>query len=232
MRSRLPLYLDSLSLEEIFFLEAELARYREKFRDCYTVLAAWAHADLAPIIGAGDETKLGGMTWLRKLYRLGAAAGGGALLVFHPETSLFLFRDVQGAARSVAHITEGFSASGGNWSCRGSLPWRFGMATGEDFLAEDSPRALRKSAVAQQALDLVKRAVQATLLLDDLSYRQWPCPENCRQVARSNQTCWEVALAREPAPTPLPSSSCSAAEVERDEPNAPMELEESRRRPW
>ena len=68
MRSRLPLYLDSLSLEEIFFLEAELVRYREKFRGCYTVLAAWAQADLAPIVSAGDETKLGGMTWLRKLY--------------------------------------------------------------------------------------------------------------------------------------------------------------------
>jgi len=232
MRSRLPLYLDSLSLEEIFFLEAELAHYREKFRGCYTVLAAWTQADLAPIVGAGDEATLGGVTWLRKLYRLGAAAGGGALLIFHPETSLFLFRDVPGASRSVAHLTEGFSAFGGVKFGRGNLPWCFGMATGEDFLAEDSPRALGKSVVAQRAVALVKRASHATLLLDDLSYRQWPCPENCRPVGRANQTCWEVALACEPAPAAMPSNSCLPAELERDEPNATMELEESRRRPW
>lgn len=232
MRSRLPLYFDSLSLEEILFLEAELARHREKFRGCYTILAAWTQADLAPIIGAGDEATLGGVSWLRRLYRLGAAAGGGALLIFHPETSLFLFRDVPGAARSVAHLSEDLSALGGAKFGHGNLPWCLGMATGEDFLAEDSPKALGKSVVAQRALALVKRASHATLLLDDSSYRQWPCPEDCRPMARANQPCWEVALASKPVAEVVPANSCLATELERDEPNATMELEESRRRPW
>jgi hypothetical protein len=219
-------------LDEIFFLQAELARYREKFRGNYTVLAAWAEIEIAPVVSAGDEAKLGGVAWLRNLYRLGAAAGGGTPMIFHPETSLFLFREVRGAARSVEHLSEALFAFGGTTSETEDLPWRLSVATGEDFLAENSPRVLRESPITQRALALLQGAKQGVVLLDEITYRHWPYPDHCRQIVSSGQICWEFVPTRTEISAPSIPDTRLPTQPHGKERKAPVEIEESRRKTW
>ncbi|MFH1010913.1 MAG: hypothetical protein V1784_06740 [bacterium] len=192
MRSRLPLYLDSLSLEEILFLESELARCKEKFRAQCCVLAMDFQIDFADSETVAAEAKLAVLSRLPKLFRRSVAASGGVLLASHLGCALFLFGDVCGALRTVEHLLRGFAALESKGNCRAGLHWRFGLATGEDCLAEESPRAVRSSVLVQRAVALAQRAAEGKILLDEETYRDWPPAEVSSPIPSREDICWEA----------------------------------------
>jgi len=208
MRSRLPLYLASLSLEEILFLESELARCKEKFRARCTVLAMDFEVDFADPETVGADPKSAVLSQLPKLFRRSVSAGGGALLATHMGSALFLLGDVLGALRTVGHLLGGFSmlASKGNGQAR--VRWRFGLATGEDFLAEESPRSVRSSVLVQRAVALSERAAEGKILLDEETYRDWPSGETWSPIPVQGGVGWEAV----PEGSPQEASILTASE--------------------
>jgi hypothetical protein len=161
MRSRLPLYLSSLSLEEILVMESELAQCKEKFRVRCTVLAVNYRLEMPDSASGTIEQNPVIFSELPRLCRRSAAAGGGALLGCFSSSALFLFPDVSGAARAVEHLIHGFSTLEGKANHGTVIRWRLGLATGDDFLAANSPRALHASSVAHRAAALADNAPQS-----------------------------------------------------------------------
>lgn len=191
MRSRLPLYLNSLSLDEILFIESELSLYKERFRGHYTVLAMDIATGFLGVKEATDNTQRRNLSKLHEMYQLRSAMEGGALLDARPECPVFLLGDVGRAAKVVHHLIEGLRDS-----CCSSkkLTWRFGMATGEDILAEDSWRATRTSVLVKRALRLAAQAEIGRILLDEVSWKAWPEPQSGRQILLGEECCWEAML--------------------------------------
>ena len=173
MRSRLPLYLNSLTLEELLYLEQEVDRYEERYRRHYSVLAVQTDK---PILRAENAADLNRFARDVRRYVLSSAArGGGAVLMFSPEVSIVLFHSVADAAKSSAALLSALPDLNGRY---GNLALRFavkmGLATGLDTLAPGSPRSVRRSSLVPRASGLALRSAANSLLMDEGSYTEWP----------------------------------------------------------
>jgi hypothetical protein len=173
MRSRLSLYLNDLTLEEILYLEEELDRRKEKYRRNYAVLSVQAdravlHADHALDLGVFARE-------MRRYISGSAAAGGGTVLAYSPEVSVLLFNSVQGASRSCNALLSGLPEFNGRF---GLLTMRIGvklgLAAGIDILSPGSLRCVRTSSLVHRANQAAWRSTANILLMDENSFQEWP----------------------------------------------------------
>jgi len=173
MRSRLSLYLNDLTLEEILYLEEELDRRKEKCRRNYAVLSVQAdravlHTDHALDLGLFARE-------MRRLISGSAAAGGGTVLAYSPEVSVLLFNSVPGASRSCNALLSGLPEFNGRF---GLLTMRIGvklgLASGVDILSPGSLRCVRISPLVHRANQAAWRSTANVLLMDENSFQEWP----------------------------------------------------------
>lgn len=173
MRSRLSLFMNDLSLEEILYLEEELDRRKERYRRHYSVLSVQA---VNRILTHGRKINLGALARdMRRLLEECAAVGGGTLLAYSPEVSVLLFNTVADASRTCAALLSAlpeFNGRGGGQSYEIDL--KLGLASGKDTLAPGSPRCVRRSQLVKRANQCAWRGTAGTLLLDDVSSHEWP----------------------------------------------------------
>jgi len=172
MRSRLPLFLNELTLEDILFLEDELSRRKEKHRRHYSVLVV--QTDKA-ILRADNLNELVRFTRDARRYISGSSAvGGGAILAFSPEVSAALFTSVAKAASAASALLTALPELNGRYE---QLSLRFGvkmgLATGVDTLSPGSPRSVRGSTLVARANRLAKRSATNALLMDQNSHNEW-----------------------------------------------------------
>lgn len=173
MRSRLPLYLNSLTLEEILYLEQEVDRHKERYRRHYSVLAVQTDKPILRAENAADLQRFA--RDVRRYMQSSSAQGGGAVLMFSPEVSIVLFNSVKDAAKASAALLSALPELNGRY---GSPSLRFaikmGLATGLDTLAPGSPRSVRRSSLVPRASGLALRSAPNSLLMDEGSYAEWP----------------------------------------------------------
>jgi len=173
MRSRLSLYLNDLSLEEILYLEEELERRKEKYRKHYAVLSVQTDP---PALRAESTLPLAQLARdLRRYMGECAAVGGGTTLAYSPEISVLLFHSVESASRTCSALLSGLPELNGrpaHTSYRINL--KLGIAAGTDILAPGSPRCVRKSALVKRANQCAWRSAVGTVMLDENSYQEWP----------------------------------------------------------
>ncbi|MBU0507340.1 hypothetical protein KKH27_00695 [bacterium] len=173
MRSRLPIFLNTLTLEEILFLEQELERRKERYRRNYSVLAIQTDKPILQTPNLPDLTRFAQDA--RRYVTGSAAQGGGAVLTFSPEVSVVLFNTVTDAGRTSAALLSGLPELNGRYE-RLSLRFavKMGLATGLDTLAPGSVRSIRRSALIPRASGLALRCAPNSLLMDENSYHEWP----------------------------------------------------------
>ena len=173
MRSRLTLYLNDLSLEDILYLEEELDRRKEKYRKHYAVLSVQTDP---PILRADTNLPLAQLTReLRRYMGECAAVGGGTGLSYSPEVCVMLLHSVESASRTCTALLSGlpeFNGKGGNQSYRIGL--KMGLASGTDTLAPGSSRCVRKSSLVKRANQCSWRSAAGSLMMDENSYHEWP----------------------------------------------------------
>ena len=173
MRSRLSLYLNDLSLEEILYLEEELDRRKEKHRKHYAVLSVQTDP---PALRADSALPLAQLARdLRRYIGECAAVGGGTVLAYSPEVSVMLFHSVASADRTCSALLSGLpelNGRAGKMSYRLNL--KLGLAAGTDTLAPGSPRCVRKSLLVKRANQYAWRSAAGTLVMDENSYQEWP----------------------------------------------------------
>ncbi|MDD5087186.1 MAG: hypothetical protein PHI18_00105 [bacterium] len=173
MRSRLPLFLNSLTLEELLYLDQEVDRHTERYRRHYSVLAVQTDK---PVLRAENAADLNRFARDVRRYVLASAAQGvGAVLRFSPEVSIVLFHSVADAAKGSAALLSALPELNGRY---GNPTLRFavkmGLATGLDTLAPGSPRSVRRSSLVPRASGLALRSAPNSLFMDDASYAEWP----------------------------------------------------------
>jgi hypothetical protein len=173
MRSRLSIFLNDLSLEEILYLEEELDRRKEKYRNNYAVLSVQADRK---ILKFGSNVNLSRLASdLRRHIVESAAVGGGTILAYSPEVSIVLFHSVAGASRTGSALLAGlpeFNGKGGTESYKISL--KLGLASGPDILAPGSPRCVRQSKLVKRANQYAWKSSGEAILMDENSYQEWP----------------------------------------------------------
>ena len=181
MRSRLSLYLNSLSLEEILYLEEEISRRKERYRRTYSVLSIQTDRR---ILRADQPVNLGQLARdMRKFITDAGAQGGGVQLAYSPEVSVLMFTSVEGASRTCAALLAGLpelNGRGGDGSYRVGL--KLGLATGEDTLAPGSPRCVRRSELVRRANQAAWRSTSGILMMDEDSYHGWPGRHDATRV--------------------------------------------------
>jgi hypothetical protein len=173
MRTRLSLYLNSLSLEEILYLEEEIDRRKDRYRETYAVLSVQTDRR---VLQAGSHVNLGSLARdMRKYIADCAAQGGGMQLAYSPEVSVIMFTTVEGASRTCSALLSKLPELNGK-SADGSyqINLKLGLACGEDTLAPGSPRCVRTSSLVKRANQAAWRSSAGTLLMDECSYKQWP----------------------------------------------------------
>ncbi|MCC6475556.1 hypothetical protein IT157_00760, partial [bacterium] len=173
MRSRVHLFLDNLSLDELFFLEQEIGRRKDRFRRHYTVMSVQVERRSA--LAATRELTTAQTRDFRRFLGESAAAGGGTQLAYSPEVSLILFNTVEGAAQSAASILSGLAEMNGRQATADAhISLKIGIASGEDALAPGSVRCLRSSHVIRRANQCAWKAPSGSLLVDEGTAEQWP----------------------------------------------------------
>jgi hypothetical protein len=173
MRTRLSLYLNSLSLEEMLYLEEEIDRRKDRYRETYAVLSVQTDRR---VLQTGNRTNLGSMARdMRKYIADCTAQGGGMQLAYSPEVSVIMFTTVEGASRSCSALMCKLPELNGKCA-DGSyqINLKLGLAFGEDTLAPGSPRCVRTSLLVKRANQAAWRSSAGTLLMDEGSYEQWP----------------------------------------------------------
>ncbi len=173
MRSRLSLYLNDLSLEEILYLEEELDRRKEKYRQHYAVLSVQTDP---PVLRSDTNLPLARLARdLRRYMGECGAVGGGTILAFTPEVCVMLFHSVESASQTCSALLAGLpelNGRGGTMSYRVGL--KLGLASGTDTLSPGSARCVRKSMLVKRANQCAWRSASGTLLMDEHSYHEWP----------------------------------------------------------
>ncbi len=173
MRSRLALYLDDLTLDEILYFDEELDRRKEKYRRQYTVLSV--QCDRSPVKGATVMVAASFARDFRKFIVENAAVGGGTLLGFSPEVSVLLFVSAENASRTcsslVANLAE-FNGRGGKQPY--SINLKLGAATGLDVLSPGSVRCMRESVLVKRANQCAWKCPPSQVLMDESTHKSWP----------------------------------------------------------
>lgn len=181
MRSRLSLYLNTLSLEEILYLEEEIDRRKDRYRQTYSVLSIQTDRRISQ---TSNPANLGAMTRdLRKYIGDCAAQGGGIQLAYSPEVSVLMFTTVEGASRACSALITGLPELNGKCA-DGSyqISLKLGLATGDDTLAPGSPRCVRTSPLVKRANQAAWRSNAGALMMDENAYQEWPEKQNAMRV--------------------------------------------------
>ena len=181
MRSRLSLYLNTLSLEEILYLEEEIDQRKERYRQTYSVLSVQTDRRITQ---TKNPSYLGAMTRdLRKYVADCAAQGGGIQLAYSPEVSVLMFTTVEGASRTCSALLSGLPELNGRCA-DGSyqISLKLGLAAGEDTLSPGSPRCVRTSPLVKRANQAAWRSNAGTLMMDENAYQEWPEGHNAARV--------------------------------------------------
>ncbi len=177
MRSRLALYFDDLTLDEMLYIEEELDRRKEKYRQLYTVLSVQIERVAAR--GASVPSAAQYARDLRRYIVESASVGGGTMLGFSPEVSVLLFNSVTSASRAcsamLANLAE-FNGKGGHESYRVQL--KQGAATGVDTLSPGSFRCVRESKLVKRANQCAWKCPIGMLLMDETTHKEWPAKFN------------------------------------------------------
>jgi hypothetical protein len=173
MRSRLSLYLNDLTLEEILHLEEELDRRKEKYRRNYAVLSVQTDR---PLMQLENILDLGRFAQdMRRYVSASAAVGGGTLLAYSPEVSVVLLNTVDGASRTCSALLSGLPELNGRYGKPTMrIGVKLGLASGTDTLAPGSPRCVRSSALVRRANQAAWRSSTNMLMMDENSYQEWP----------------------------------------------------------
>ncbi|MBI5059431.1 hypothetical protein HZB60_06585 [candidate division KSB1 bacterium] len=173
MRSRLSLFMNSLTLEELMFLEEEIERHKQPYTRQYSVLSV--HTD-RPVLLQHPAVSLASLARdLRRLMTESAAVGGGTLLAFSPERCLMLFNEIEQTSRSCAALYAGlpeFNGRGESESYKIGL--KLGVASGEDTLGPGAPRSVRSSATVRRANECAWRSANGVILMDEATSAKWP----------------------------------------------------------
>ncbi len=173
MRSRLSLFLNDLTLDEILYLAEELDRRKEKYRRNYAVLSVLADK---PVLRPANLNDLSTFTREMRRYITGSAAsGGGTLLAYSPEVSVLLFNSIVGAHRTCSALLSGLPEFNGRFGSQAlRIGIKMGLAAGQDTLAPGSQRCVRASALVRRANQAAWRSASNTLLMDENSFQEWP----------------------------------------------------------
>jgi hypothetical protein len=173
MRSRLSLYLNDLSLEEILYLDEELDRRKEKYRKHYAVLSVQTDP---PVLRSDNNLPLAQLSRdLRRFMGECSAVGGGTVLAYTPEVCVMLFHSVESASQSCSALLAALpelNGRSGKQSYRVGL--KLGLASGTDTLAPGSARCVRKSPLVKRANQCSWRSASGSLMMDENSYHEWP----------------------------------------------------------
>lgn len=172
MSSRVQLYLERLSLDEIFYLEQELERRKARFRREFSVLAVQTEQKF--LVTTSKEALAPINRELRRHINECTAAGSGVQLAYSPDVSLLLFRDLKGAVATATRLLTGLADVNGKLGGDGNrIALKLGLATGEDVLAAGSVRCIRNSVLVRRASQCAWRSPAGTLFIDDRTAQLW-----------------------------------------------------------
>lgn len=172
MSSRITLYLERLTLDELMFLEDEIGRRKERFRKEHFVMAIQTEQRLLTTLRR--ETLVRIANDLRRYYNDCATSGHGILLAYSPEASLLLVKDVQGAAKIATQLFAGLAELNGRLGTgENRITLKLGLASGSDILAVGSMRSIRQSQVVRRAGQCAMKAPAGCMLIDENSRHYW-----------------------------------------------------------
>lgn len=170
--SRISLYLDRLSLDDLMFLEEELQRRKEKFRNDYAVMAI--QTEQRTLTSLRRELLVHLVSDLKRYYNENAASGSGVMLAFSPEASLLLFKDVQSAGKTATQLITGLAELNGRLGLvENRLTLKLGLAFGSEVLSVGSKRSIRHSALVRRAGQCAWKAAASTMLIDEFAMQRW-----------------------------------------------------------
>ncbi|MBK6767033.1 MAG: hypothetical protein IPG71_12260 [bacterium] len=171
MSSRIHLYLERLSLDELLYLEQEIERRKLRFRREYYVLAVQTEQRLLTTM-RGDQLHQVTREMRRHINEC-TAAGSGVQLAYSPDSSLLLFRELKGAVETSTRLLTGIADVNGKLGNGTSIGLKLGLASGEDVLAPGSVRCLRSSALVKRASQCAWKSPSGALLIDDRTAQRW-----------------------------------------------------------
>ncbi|MBK8128626.1 MAG: hypothetical protein IPK53_06655 [bacterium] len=172
MSTRIGLYLERLTLDDLLFLESELERRKEKYRRQHVVMAVQSEQRLLTTLKR-DKLAIIAKEMRRYVHEC-AVAGNGVVLAFSPESSLMLFRDVKSAAATAARLLTTLADLNGRLKAEtSSIALKLGMATGSDVLAAGSMRSVRQSVLVKRAGHCAWKAPAGSMLMDEHCAQQW-----------------------------------------------------------
>lgn len=172
MSSRISLYLENLSLDDLLFLEAELNKRKSKFSAEHVVLAVQTEQKVLATLRR--ETVNQFSRDMRKYVNECSVAGSGVQLAYTPDVSLLLFKDVANAAKTAALLLTGLAElNGKHGSNEHRIALKLGLASGHDTLAAGSMRSVRQSALVRRASQCAWKSPAGTMLMDEACARAW-----------------------------------------------------------
>jgi len=172
MSSRLGLYLERLTLDDLLFLESELERRKDKYRRQHVVLVLQTEQRLMTSVPRDALNVLA--KEMRRFVNDGAVAGNGVVMAYTPESSVVLFRDVRSASLSAIRLLTTLADLNGRLKQIGqNVGVKLGLASGDDILAAGSMRSVRKSAVVKRATQCAWKAPTGSLLMDENCAFRW-----------------------------------------------------------
>jgi len=173
MRSRLSIWLNELTLDEILHLEEEIRRRKERYRRNFAVLSLQTDrrilcsAHLAELHFLERE--------IRRFVSIGAAAGNGTMIAFSPASSVLLFNGVADASRSCKWLLGGVDDLNRRIVLHDmQVGFKLGVASGTDTLAADSFRCAESSVLVRRANQIAWRSTTNGLVMDEHSSQEWP----------------------------------------------------------
>jgi hypothetical protein len=172
MSSRVSLYLESLSLDDLLFLEAELNKRKGKFNAEHVVLAVQTEQKVIATLRRDTINQFS--RDMRKYINECAVAGSGVQLAYTPDVSLLLFKDVANAAKSASLLLTGLAElNGKHGSNEHRIALKLGLASGYDTLAAGSMRSVRQSVLVRRASQCAWKAPAGAMLIDEVCARAW-----------------------------------------------------------
>ncbi len=172
MSSRVSIYLESLVLDELLFLESELNRRKSKFKTEHVVMAVQSEQKVLTTFRR-EVVNLFAKD-MRRYVNECAAAGSGVQLAYSPDISLLLFSRVDGAATAASLLLTGLAElNGKHGNDEHRIALKLGLACGVDTLAAGSMRSVRQSVLVRLASQSAWKAPAGTMLMDEAAAHSW-----------------------------------------------------------